>query len=171
MLSSDLAKISLLFFYLRLSPERHFRILVQGLVVIFGLYALIYAMISIFGCQPIYANWDVVAQATAKCIEKYPFFLAASIANIVMDFIILLLPLRIVVPLQIPRRQKMSLLFLFTTGGLYVHSTSRSETTYANVEIVSSSSQSTIALSLSTSSANLTTPGAWHTNSAGCTSS
>ncbi|KAH6963047.1 hypothetical protein DER45DRAFT_609389 [Fusarium avenaceum] len=120
MLSSDLAKISLLFFYLRLSPERNFRIVIYVLVSLFGLYALIYAMISLFGCQPINASWDLAAQATGKCVDKFGFFLAASVANVVMDLVILLLPLRIVIPLQIPRRQKMSLLFLFTTGGFVI---------------------------------------------------
>ncbi|KAF5663060.1 L-fucose permease [Fusarium circinatum] len=107
MLSSDLAKISLLFFYLRLSPERTFRI-------------VIYAMISLFGCHPIKASWDLAAQAIGKCVDKFGFFLAASVANVIMDMVILLLPLRIVIPLQIPRRQKMSLLFLFTTGGFVI---------------------------------------------------
>ncbi|KAF4984314.1 hypothetical protein FZEAL_465 [Fusarium zealandicum] len=120
MLSSDLAKISLLFFYLRLCPERKFRILVQILVGLFIAYAVVYAMISLFGCQPIYASWDLVAQATGKCVDKFGFFLAASVANVVMDLIILLLPLRIVIPLQIPRRQKISLLLLFTTGGFVI---------------------------------------------------
>ncbi|KAM0266801.1 hypothetical protein ACHAPA_006578 [Fusarium lateritium] len=120
MLSSDLAKISLLFFYLRLSPERTFRIVIYVLISLFGLYALIYAMISLFGCQPINASWDLAAQATGKCVDKFGFFLAASVANVVMDLVILLLPLRIVIPLQIPRRQKMSLLFLFTTGGFVI---------------------------------------------------
>ncbi|KAJ4244742.1 hypothetical protein NW762_014318 [Fusarium torreyae] len=120
MLSSDLAKISLLFFYLRLSPERNFRIVIHVLIGLFALYALIYAMISLFGCQPIKASWDLAAQATGKCVDKFGFFLAASVANVVMDLIILLLPLRIVIPLQIPRRQKMSLLFLFTTGGFVI---------------------------------------------------
>ncbi|KAM0304617.1 hypothetical protein ACHAPM_002719 [Fusarium culmorum] len=120
MLSSDLAKISLLFFYLRLSPERNFRMILYSLISLFGLYALIYAMISLFGCQPIKASWDLAAQATGKCVDKFGFFLAASVANVVMDLIILLLPLRIVIPLQIPRRQKMSLLFLFTTGGFVI---------------------------------------------------
>ncbi|KAF5545791.1 L-fucose permease [Fusarium mexicanum] len=120
MLSSDLAKISLLFFYLRLSPERTFRIVIYVLISLFGLYALIYAIISFFGCQPIKASWDLAAQATSKCVDKFGFFLAASVANVIMDMVILLLPLRIVIPLQIPRRQKMSLLFLFTTGGFVI---------------------------------------------------
>ncbi|KAI8653982.1 hypothetical protein NCS56_01354000 [Fusarium sp. Ph1] len=120
MLSSDLAKISLLFFYLRLCPERTFRRIVQVLAGLFITYAIVYAMISLFGCQPIKASWDLVAMATGKCVDKFGFFLAASVANVVMDLIILLLPLRIVIPLQIPRRQKLSLLLLFTTGGFVI---------------------------------------------------
>ncbi|KAL2674007.1 hypothetical protein Neosp_012453 [[Neocosmospora] mangrovei] len=120
MLSSDLAKISLLFFYLRLCPERTFRIIVQVLAGLFITYAVVYAMISLFGCQPIKASWDLVAMATGKCVDKFGFFLAASVANVVMDLVILLLPLRIVIPLQIPRRQKLSLLLLFTTGGFVI---------------------------------------------------
>lgn len=120
MLSTDFAKVSLLVFYLQLSPDNGFRWLVHGLITCFALYGVIYAFISIFGCSPIYAAWDLAAQETARCINKTQFFLAASIANVFMDAIILLIPLRIVLPLQIPTRQKVSLVLLFATGGLYV---------------------------------------------------
>lgn len=121
MLSSDFAKLSLLTLYLNLSPDRTFRITVKIIGLCFILYAVAYALTSIFSCRPIYASWDLTASATATCIDKEMFYLAASIANVCMDVIILLVPLRIVVPLQIPKRQKVSLLFLFATGGLYVH--------------------------------------------------
>ncbi|KAI8253570.1 Satratoxin biosynthesis SC1 cluster protein 4 [Colletotrichum sp. SAR11_239] len=39
-----------------------------------------------------------------------------SIANIVMDIVILVLPLKIVIPLQMARRQKASVILLFATG-------------------------------------------------------
>lgn len=122
MLSSDFAKLSLLVFYLNLSPDRMFRIVVKMIGLCFVLYAVAYALTSIFSCSPVYASWDLAAAAssTASCINKEMFYLAASIANICMDVIILLVPLRIVVPLQIPKRQKVSLLLLFATGGLYV---------------------------------------------------
>lgn len=119
MLSSDLAKISLLFLYLRISPDQKFRIVVKTLVASFALYAIIYAMISIFGCRPIAASWDLELMASeGRCVDKAGFFLAASVANIVMDLAILIIPIPIVIPLQIPRQQKVSLLLLFATGGL-----------------------------------------------------
>ncbi|KAI6357881.1 hypothetical protein MCOR25_007530 [Pyricularia grisea] len=55
--------------------------------------------------------------STANCVDKPMFFLAASIANAVVDVVILLVPLRILPLLQIARRQTMSLLLLFATGG------------------------------------------------------
>ncbi|KAI0145068.1 hypothetical protein GGR57DRAFT_481286 [Xylariaceae sp. FL1272] len=120
MLSSDFAKLSLLFSYLQLSPDRGFRLVVKGLITCFLLYAIIYSFVSIFSCQPVHASWDLVAMTTAKCINKPMFYLAASIANVLMDIIILLVPLRIVIPLQIPRWQKIPLLFLFATGGFVI---------------------------------------------------
>ncbi|KAI6280750.1 hypothetical protein MCOR27_004533 [Pyricularia oryzae] len=117
MLSADLAKLSLLVLYLNFSPDRTYRIILQTLIAAFVLYAIIYAGVSIFGCQPFHAHWDLEAMSTAKCVDKPMFFLAASIANVVMDVVILLVPLRIVLPLHIARRQKVSLLLLFATGG------------------------------------------------------
>ncbi|RYP13069.1 hypothetical protein DL767_010942 [Monosporascus sp. MG133] len=120
MLSTDLAKISLLFFYLQLSPDLKYGILIRSLVAAFTLYALVYALISIFACRPIYASWDLTAMHTATCVDKGKFFLAASIANVIMDLVILILPLPIVLPLQIPWRQKVSLMLLFATGSFVI---------------------------------------------------
>lgn len=118
LLSSDFAKLSLLALYHDLTPDRSFRVAVRVTAAAFALYAVAYALTSIFSCHPAYASWDLAAMATATCIDKEKFFLAASVANVCMDVIILLAPLRIVVPLQMPKRQKASLLFLFATGGL-----------------------------------------------------
>ncbi|KAK1534789.1 uncharacterized protein CCOS01_03541 [Colletotrichum costaricense] len=41
-----------------------------------------------------------------------------SIANIIMDVVILLLPLKIVIPLQMARRQKVSVILMFATETL-----------------------------------------------------
>ncbi|RYP51413.1 hypothetical protein DL769_010816 [Monosporascus sp. CRB-8-3] len=120
MLSTDLAKISLLFFYLQLSPDLKYGILVRTLVAAFTLYALVYALISIFACRPIYAAWDLTAMRTAACVDKGTFLLTASIANVAMDLVILVLPLPVVVPLQIPWRRKVSLMLLFATGSFVI---------------------------------------------------
>lgn len=73
---------------------------------------------NLFTCIPVYAAWDLEAKKTAKCLNITQFYLSAQITNVLIDVIVLLLPLRIVIPLQVPRRQKVSLLVIFATGGL-----------------------------------------------------
>lgn len=102
--------------YLRLSPDRVFRRAVYMLLAITSLYTTAYVLMSIFLCRPVSAQWDLAI--TGKCVAKFPLMMTLSIANIVIDMAILLLPLGVVVPLQMPRFQKTSLLVLFATGGL-----------------------------------------------------
>lgn len=86
------------------------------LLTITSLYMTAYILMSIFLCRPVSAQWDLAI--TGKCLDKFPLMMALSIANIVIDTAILLLPVGVVVPLQMSRMQKASLLFLFATGGL-----------------------------------------------------
>ncbi|KAK1481676.1 integral membrane protein [Colletotrichum tamarilloi] len=111
-----LAKLSLLFLYLRLSPDRSSRIIVTSLIGIVIAYSVAYQLLSIFGCRPIYASWDTEALQTAHCVDKETICMILSIAEIIMDVVILLLPLKIVIPLQMARRQKVSVILMFATG-------------------------------------------------------
>ncbi|KAI1075700.1 hypothetical protein F5B20DRAFT_594836 [Whalleya microplaca] len=119
-LSSVFAKLSLLFFYRGLSPEKSFRIVVNTLIGLISIYAITWTCLNIFGCKPLHAAWDVEAMATGTCIDKSKFYLSASVTNVCMDGIVLLIPLRIVIPLKMPKRQKASLLLLFATGGFVI---------------------------------------------------
>ncbi|KAK1622453.1 hypothetical protein BDP81DRAFT_334226, partial [Colletotrichum phormii] len=69
-----------------------------------------------FGCRPVYTSWDAEALQTAQCVDKETIYMILSIANIIMDVVMLLLPLKIVIPLQMARRQKASVILLFATG-------------------------------------------------------
>lgn len=60
------------------------------------------------------------AAGEANCIDKGKFYLAAVVVNVAIDFLILLLPIPVIAPLQMPLRRKISLCLLFATGGLYV---------------------------------------------------
>ncbi|KAK1856048.1 integral membrane protein [Colletotrichum chrysophilum] len=111
-----LAKLSLLFLYLRLCPDQSFRIVVMTLIGIVTAYSIAYQLLSLFGCRPVYASWDAVALKTASCVDKETVYMVLSIANIIMDIVILMLPLKIVIPLQMARRQKASVILLFATG-------------------------------------------------------
>lgn len=119
-LSTNLAKVSLLFLYLRICPDRKFHIMTKIMAAVFLLYAFIYVLICVLGCRPVAAAWDLAIMSSRQfqCVDRAKFFLAASIANVGMDVLILLLPIPIIMPLQMPWRQKISLLLLFATGGL-----------------------------------------------------
>ncbi|KAF7556838.1 hypothetical protein G7Z17_g1173 [Cylindrodendrum hubeiense] len=109
------SKLSVLAFYLRISPDRVIRRAVHFLIGLVCVYTLIYILLMIFRCRPISSGWDLTVEG--KCVDSIVPMLTLSIANIVIDLFILVLPIRIVIPLQIPLRQKVSLALLFATGG------------------------------------------------------
>ena len=117
-LSLAFSKISILFLYLRLSTVRWFRILVWILLGIVVSYAVIYNFMSVFGCKPIAATWDLSLLATAKCFDQLTKYLALSILNIIIDVLELILPIPIVLPLQMSNKQKFSVCLVFATGVL-----------------------------------------------------
>lgn len=109
------SKLSILFFYLRLSPQAWFRWCTYALISASIIYSLAYVFLNIFPCQPIEAIWDFTIE-NATCLDPWSAYWALSILNIVMDVCTLLLPVPVVVPLQMEKRQKLSLLLLFATG-------------------------------------------------------
>ncbi|TDZ27836.1 Satratoxin biosynthesis SC1 cluster protein 4 [Colletotrichum spinosum] len=115
-LSVTTAKMSLLILYLRLSPDRAFRIVVVSFIAFTAAYALAYLFVIVFSCRPIEASWDVTTRSGATCIDKNTVYLVLSATNIAMDIVCLVLPLKIIMPLQMPNRQKWSLIALFATG-------------------------------------------------------
>ncbi|KAK8133014.1 hypothetical protein PG999_001187 [Apiospora kogelbergensis] len=116
-LSVIFSKLSILCLYLRLSPRKSFRIAVYALIFVVTGYALAYQVVSIFSCKPIRAAWDITI-TESRCVDKEAVYMGLSISNIIMDIIILLIPVHVVYPLQMSKRQKVSLVMLFATGGL-----------------------------------------------------
>jgi hypothetical protein len=109
-------KLSILLFYLRLSPHTWFRLSVWGLAATVVVYVTVYDLISIFGCRPIAASWDLRLAPTATCMDQLTKYMALSILNIIIDVLTLALPIPIVARLQIARRQKISVCAIFATG-------------------------------------------------------
>ncbi|KAF4456021.1 hypothetical protein F53441_1742 [Fusarium austroafricanum] len=116
--SISLAKLSVLTFYLRISPDRFVRRAVHVLRVLVCTYTLVYVCLVVFRCQPISSGWDLTIEG--KCISKQLLVVFLVCCSVVVDAFLLLLPIRIVQPLQIPLRQKISLAVLFATGGMII---------------------------------------------------
>ncbi|KAF1362387.1 hypothetical protein EJ07DRAFT_12641, partial [Lizonia empirigonia] len=109
------AKFSLLFFYLRLSLLRWFRIAVYAnmfLVVGYNI-ALIFPLI--FTCNPVIKNFDVFVQG-GSCLHRTPLYMATAVLNMITDIILLVLPIPMIIKLQMPKVQKAGLICIFGVG-------------------------------------------------------
>ncbi|KAF3025562.1 hypothetical protein E8E14_011195 [Neopestalotiopsis sp. 37M] len=109
-LALTLARLSILVFYLRLSPIRSFRWTVHGIITFLCLETLISVVLSLL-------IFDPVSKDTMKAADQ-ALGMFYGVSNILVDFAILILPIGVVVPLQMSPRRKMAVLCLFGAGSL-----------------------------------------------------
>ncbi|KAF2185967.1 hypothetical protein K469DRAFT_152238 [Zopfia rhizophila CBS 207.26] len=109
------AKLSIFLFYLRLSPDKHFKMIVHGLLGICIAYCLIGAFAFLFFCQPIAKYWDP-SITYGSCTKNTKVWLSTAIINAVTDAFMVLLPIWMLWHIRIPRRQKIGLIAIFMTG-------------------------------------------------------
>lgn len=114
-----LTKLSILFFYYRLSVSGGFRVSVNVLIVINIALTVSIFFADLFQCTPVAFVWDSTIPG-GKCMNTKAFFIGSAVLNIVSDFAVLLLPIPMVMGLKINTRKKIALISLFSLGGLYV---------------------------------------------------
>lgn len=115
-LSLVLTKISIVFQYTRVFTQAKIvRIchIMIGILCVYGLWTLFG---SFFMCIPVAAFWDQSIEG--HCMDRLAFWFSNSALNIVTDIMIFALPIPLLKKLQLPRRQKMGLMFVFTFGAL-----------------------------------------------------
>ncbi|KAH7309694.1 hypothetical protein B0I35DRAFT_515107 [Stachybotrys elegans] len=109
-------KLSILFLYRRIFPSRRFLVAlytVGGLVLAWFITSV---FIAVFHCFPLSMAWDPSVEG--HCINLGLASLLLGIANILIDFVMLGLPLPLVWRLQMETRKKMLLGMTFLAGGL-----------------------------------------------------
>jgi hypothetical protein len=111
------AKLSLLFFYLRLSHIQWFRLCVYASMFLVVGYNIALVFPLIFACTPFKRNWDVTI-TEGSCIDRTPLYMATAVLNMATDILLLVLPIPMVVKLQMPRAQKAGLICIFGVGSL-----------------------------------------------------
>lgn len=110
-------KLSLLLFYLRISPATWFRWTTKALILVVAGYSTGITLSYIFACSPIEATWDVaITQKT--CIHLPALYIVTAVLGVATDIVLLVLPLSVVLDLQMSTRRKVELVFIFGIGSL-----------------------------------------------------
>lgn len=118
--SSPLIKLSVLAFYWRLFPTSFVKL---GCKILGGasiMWCIAITILDFVQCRPLQAFWYLELQLlpTTHCLDPTICFLGNSIANTVIDFFTLVLPLREVAKLHTSTRRKITIGCVFLLGGI-----------------------------------------------------
>ncbi|KAL1311812.1 hypothetical protein AAFC00_001891 [Neodothiora populina] len=97
-------KFSILAQYRRLFATRFFRFAVDTIIVINVLWCISVLFTGIFLCNPVDKAWYPEKEGT--CINLISFYYGLQIPNVLTDLAILVLPLKEVAELRLPKQQK-----------------------------------------------------------------
>ncbi|OBT67846.1 hypothetical protein VE03_02516 [Pseudogymnoascus sp. 23342-1-I1] len=116
--ATGMAKTSILLFYLRIFPSKTFHWVVWGLVAFTVSFSTASVFVSIFGCTPVQASWEVeFATAVGNCINHPIYYFVQAGFGILIDFVTVITPMPVLWGLQLGLKQKMGVAGILTTGG------------------------------------------------------
>lgn len=112
-------KLSVLSLYLTITTNQKFRAAVYTLMGIVVGFTLAYIFVQLLDCHPVEAQWDIkLAMNPQSCLDSdVSPMLVLSIVNILVDVAVVALPIPVILPLQLPKKEKVSCLLLFAAGG------------------------------------------------------
>ncbi|KAK6352870.1 hypothetical protein TWF696_004870 [Orbilia brochopaga] len=114
--SVGLTKFSILLFYLRFCTTRSFKISIYASMIFMSAWLITWTFLVIFQCVPVSAYWRL-PRAGDRCITlQNELHLLHGTTNLVTDVLVLLLPIPSLWTLQMPLRQKLTLVGVFTLG-------------------------------------------------------
>ncbi|KAL7777830.1 hypothetical protein CFE70_004501 [Pyrenophora teres f. teres 0-1] len=97
-----LIKISILLIYLRLA--------------LLAVYQVIVIIVVFAQCTPLYKLWDFFNKVEGTCIDSNIFYHVTSLFHIIMDLWILVLPVKLIMSIPRPTREKVALYVIFGLG-------------------------------------------------------
>ncbi|KAG7402564.1 hypothetical protein Forpe1208_v017155 [Fusarium oxysporum f. sp. rapae] len=118
MLCNGFTKLSLLTVYLRISPQKFFRIAVWTSIGIVGVYTIVITLIMLLVCNPPRKAFNF--KVDGKCIDAAILYMATAVSNIVTDVILFILPIPTIYNLNMPRPQKAGAIVVFGIGSITV---------------------------------------------------
>lgn len=110
----NITKASILLQYLRIFSNRGIRIICITLLLLLIPAACWGVFAGTFMCTPMAALWNPAIPG--HCLDGRTYWLSVAGLDISMDFFILILPLPAMFSLRLPRKQKISLVLIFSLG-------------------------------------------------------
>ncbi|KAF6788751.1 integral membrane protein [Colletotrichum sojae] len=113
-IATCLVKISILLQYRRIfANELMQRLTTYGLAFFLAWLVTLSVLLPLM-CYPVAAFWD--SSVSGRCLDYLAIWYAMAGINLVADFIIFSMPIPVINSLQLPRKQKHMLLFVFGLG-------------------------------------------------------
>lgn len=110
--------MSLLAFYIQLSPHWYFRRAIWATCGLVGCYTVVLAALMLFGCYPIRSFWDPDAALSGRCVDNHILYIAIAVSNIVSDVALFIIPLPTLYNLNMGRVKKISAMMFFGVASL-----------------------------------------------------
>ena len=111
-------KLSILAFYLRFVTKWKLKAAIHTVMAIVVIYSLLLSFAFLYHCRPIKRHWDLTI-TRGSCVDLLKINILSGVMNILTDFTILVLPILILRKLRLPIRQKIGVMIVLMTGGLY----------------------------------------------------
>ncbi|OBT41626.1 hypothetical protein VE00_07847 [Pseudogymnoascus sp. WSF 3629] len=114
LLVQGLAKVSILFLYLRIFPDRQFRRIIHIALVWMACRTVIFVCVVVFQCIPVAVSWD--QSVVGKCADQQAFVYAGAAVSIFEDIVIMFLPVYELNGLTLSLKKRLVLVFMFALG-------------------------------------------------------
>jgi hypothetical protein len=111
-------KISLLTFYLQLSPQRGWKIAIWTSIAIVAIASTVITFMTYIYCIPVRKAY--MPQLDGECLNPARLYMATASLNIVTDVMLFVLPIPMVVQLRMGKAQKIGAVVIFGIGSVTV---------------------------------------------------
>lgn len=112
-----LIKVSLIILYLEIFVSRRARIGSYIILAYVIINTLVVVFITVFNCIPILAFWD--QDVKGKCMNTNALEYANSASAVIQDAVLIVFPLVCLRSLNMERKRKIAVGFMFAVGALY----------------------------------------------------
>ncbi|KAL0931193.1 uncharacterized protein CTRU02_213928 [Colletotrichum truncatum] len=116
-LCNGFSKLSLLTVYLQLSPQKKYRVAVWMGILFVATTTAAVSFTMIIRCAPIRKGFDVRID-WGTCIDADTLYMSNSVANIITDIILFVLPIPMICSLRMGIGKKLGALAMFAVGSM-----------------------------------------------------